>query len=173
MSNKKVWFVTGCSKGMGKALVEELIAQGYPVAGTSRSKETLEKSIGVESDSFLPLSMNVKDEMDVKNAIALATEKFDELIAIYSDDAESHSNDGSVSYGKEELIKNTRAFYDWMKGGGSRHFYNVTKEDGNIIEADWAVSAKLADGNVMALAGHNVYEFNKKHQIKKLVVTNK
>lgn len=73
MSNKKVWFVTGCSKGMGKALVEELIAQGYPVAGTGRSKETLEKSIGVESDIFLPLSMNLKDEMDVKNAIALAT----------------------------------------------------------------------------------------------------
>ena len=100
-------------------------------------------------------------------------EKFDELIAIYSDDVEAHSNDGSVSYGKKELIKNTRAFYDWMKGGESRHFYNVTKEDGNIIEADWAVSAKLADGNVMALAGHNVYEFNEKHQIKKLVVTNK
>ena len=56
--------------------MEELIAQGYPVAGTSRSKETLEKFIGVESDSFLPLSMNVKDEMDVKNAIALASEKF-------------------------------------------------------------------------------------------------
>ena len=99
--------------------------------------------------------------------------KFDELIAIYSDDTESHSNDGSVSYGKEELIRNTRAFYDWMEGGESRHFYNVTKEDGNIIEADWAVSAKLADGNVIALAGHNVYELNEKHQIKKLVVTNK
>ena len=36
--------------------------------------------------------------------------KFDELIAIYSDDIESHSNDGSVSHGKEELIKNTKAF---------------------------------------------------------------
>lgn len=40
--SKKVWLVTGCSKGLGKALVEELIAQGYPVAGTSRSKESLE-----------------------------------------------------------------------------------------------------------------------------------
>ena len=27
--SKKVWLVTGCSKGLGKALVEELIAQGY------------------------------------------------------------------------------------------------------------------------------------------------
>lgn len=100
-------------------------------------------------------------------------EKFDELIAIYADDTESHSNDGSVSHGKEELIKNTRPFHDWMKGGESRHFYHVTRDEGNIIEADWAVSAKLADGNVMALAGHNVYEFDTEHRIKKLMVTNK
>ena len=65
MSNKTVWFVTGCSKGLGRALVEELIAQGYSVAGTSRSKESLEKAIGMESSLFLPLSMNVKDETDV------------------------------------------------------------------------------------------------------------
>ena len=100
-------------------------------------------------------------------------EKFDELISIYADDTESHSNDGSISHGKEELIKNTRAFYDWMKGGESRHFYNITGEEGNVVEADWAVSAKLADGSVMALAGHNVYEFDANHRIKKLVATNK
>lgn len=100
-------------------------------------------------------------------------EKFDELIDIYADDTESHSNDGSVSHGKDELIVNTRNFYDWMKGGESRHFYNITKAEGNVVEADWAVSAKLADGNVMALQGHNVYEFNADHKIAKLVVANK
>lgn len=100
-------------------------------------------------------------------------EKFDELIGIYADDTESHSNDGSVSHGKEELIVNTRNFYNWLKGGESRHFYHVTKAEGDIVEADWAVSARLADGNVMALAGHNVYEFDDDHRIKKLVVANK
>lgn len=60
-----------------------------------------------------------------------------------------------------------------MKGGESRHFYNITKAEGNIVEADWTVSAKLADGNVMALRGHNVYEFNADHKIAKLVVANK
>ena len=100
-------------------------------------------------------------------------EKFDELIAIYADDTESHSNDGSVSHGKAELIVNTRNFYNWMLGGESRHFYHVTRDEDNIVETDWAVSARLADGNVMALAGHNVFEFNDRHQIQKLVVTNK
>lgn len=87
---KKVWLVTGCSKELGKALVEELIAQGYPVAGTSRSKESLEKNIGVESDLFLPLSMNVKDEADVKKAITQATEKFGRIDVVVNNAGFTH-----------------------------------------------------------------------------------
>lgn len=100
-------------------------------------------------------------------------ERFNELISLYAEDCESHSNDGSVSHGKQELIVNTRHFYDWMKGGESRHFCHVTSEQPDCIEVDWAVSARLADGNVMALQGHNVYQFNDRHEIKHLVVANK
>ena len=39
MKNKKVWFVTGCSKGLGHALVNELLEQGYMVSATSRNKQ--------------------------------------------------------------------------------------------------------------------------------------
>ena len=59
-----------------------------------------------------------------------------------------------------------------MKGGESRHFYHVTSEQPDRIEVDWAVSARLADGNVMALQGHNVYQFNDRHEIRHLVVAN-
>lgn len=41
MKNKKVWFVTGCSKGLGHALVNELLEQGYMVSATSRNKQAL------------------------------------------------------------------------------------------------------------------------------------
>lgn len=59
-----------------------------------------------------------------------------------------------------------------MKGGQSRHFYKITKDEGKVVEADWAASAKSANGNVMALSGHNVYIFDQNHKIKKLVVKN-
>lgn len=99
-------------------------------------------------------------------------ENFRELISLYSDDCELHSNDGSVSHDKEELIVNTRRFYDWMKGGESRHFYRVTSEQPDRIEVNWAVASRLADGNVMALQGHNIYQFNDRHEIQHLVVAN-
>ena len=49
-----MWFITGCSKGLGKSLVEELIKQGYPVAGTSRSLDNIIK-IFPQKDLFLPI----------------------------------------------------------------------------------------------------------------------
>ena len=136
MSNKKVWLVTGCSKGLGKALVEELIAQGYPVAGTSRSKESLEKSIGAESDIFLPLSMNVKEEADVKNAIALATEKFGRIDVVVNNagfthlatieemsDADAREEFDINVFGTLNVIRNV---LPQMRAQGSGHIFNVS-----------------------------------------------
>lgn len=100
-------------------------------------------------------------------------ETFDNFVKLYADDAESYSNDGSVSEGKQELINNLKNFYNSMTGGSSCHFYKVTSAEESEIEVDWAVSAKMPDENVMALSGHNVFSFNENHEISKLVVTNK
>ena len=39
MDTKKVWFVTGASKGLGLSLVKRLLNKGYKVAATSRTIE--------------------------------------------------------------------------------------------------------------------------------------
>lgn len=134
--SKKVWLVTGCSKGLGKALVEELIAQGYPVAGTSRSKESLERSIGAESDLFLPLSMNVKDEADVKKAIAQATEKFGRIDVVVNNAGFTHLatiEEMSDADAREEFDINVfgtlnviRSVLPQMRAQGSGHIFNVS-----------------------------------------------
>lgn len=134
--SKKVWLVTGCSKGLGKALVEELIAQGYPVAGTSRSKESLEKNIGVESDLFLPLSMNVKDEADVKKAITQATEKFGIIDVVVNNVGFTHLatiEEMSDADAREEFDINVfgtlnviRSVLPQMRAQKSGHIFNVS-----------------------------------------------
>lgn len=134
--SKKVWLVTGCSKGLGKALVEELIAQGYPVAGTSRSKESLEKSIGAESDLFLPLSMNVKEEADVKKAIAQATEEFGRIDVVVNNAGFTHLatiEEMSDADAREEFDINVfgtlnviRGALPQMRAQGSGHIFNVS-----------------------------------------------
>ena len=134
--SKKVWLVTGCSKGLGKALVEELIAQGHPVAGTSRNKEAFEKNIGVESNLFLPLSMNVKDETDVKKAVAQATEKFGRIDVVVNNAGFTHLatiEEMSDADAREEFDINVfgtlnviRSVLPQMRAQGSGHIFNVS-----------------------------------------------
>src|SRR5436305_1555862 len=79
MSNKKVWFVTGASKGLGLSLVKRLLNEGYQVAATSRSLSDLTKAVGSQSEQFLPLVMNIKNEESVQNAIELTISTFGKI----------------------------------------------------------------------------------------------
>lgn len=76
MENKKAWFVAGCSKGLGHALVSELLKQDYLVSATSRSTQALIEAFGVESEQFLPISMNLADEESVISALKKTMLKF-------------------------------------------------------------------------------------------------
>lgn len=69
MENKKVWFVTGASKGLGLTLVKKLLSQGYKVAATSRNSNSLVKEIGEQSADFLPLEVDLVSEASVQKAI--------------------------------------------------------------------------------------------------------
>ncbi|TPG62374.1 SDR family NAD(P)-dependent oxidoreductase [Hymenobacter nivis] len=78
-SNKKTWFVTGASKGLGLLLVQQLLAQGYAVAATSRNADDLRRAVGPPSDRFLPLQMNLADEASVGHAIQATVAAFGRL----------------------------------------------------------------------------------------------
>ena len=79
MDTKKVWFVTGASKGLGLALVKKLLAEGYPVAATSRNISELQKAVDEDSATFLPLEVDLTDEISVENAVSKTVGKFGKL----------------------------------------------------------------------------------------------
>ncbi|WP_207515821.1 SDR family NAD(P)-dependent oxidoreductase [Longitalea luteola] len=76
MSTKKVWFVTGASKGLGLTLVKRLLKEGFNVAATSRTVKSLKSEVG-NASNFLPLEADVVNETSIKNAIAKTVETFD------------------------------------------------------------------------------------------------
>nr|AGU11764.1 short chain dehydrogenase [uncultured organism] len=69
MTTKKIWFVTGASKGLGLTLVQQLLTAGYAVAATSRNVEELKHAVQPNTDQFLPLQMDLSDESSVRQAI--------------------------------------------------------------------------------------------------------
>lgn len=134
--DKKVWFVTGSSKGMGKALVQKLLAGGYRVIASSRSEQRLICEFGKESDHFLPLALNIKDETDVKQGIARAVEKFGRIDVLVNNAGYTHLatiEEMSDADAREEfnvnvfgLLNMIRNVLPVMRGQKSGHIFNVS-----------------------------------------------
>lgn len=67
--NKKVWFITGVSRGLGKSLAEEALSRGEIVIGTTRNGES---SIADKSDNLHILKLDVVLKDQVKEVVAKA-----------------------------------------------------------------------------------------------------
>lgn len=75
-SNKKVWFITGASKGFGLSIVKQLLCAGHFVAATSRDKEALVKAVSRDESNFLPLQVDLTDESSISIALQHTYKEF-------------------------------------------------------------------------------------------------
>ncbi|MFD2941372.1 oxidoreductase [Flavobacterium notoginsengisoli] len=157
MDNKKVWFITGASKGLGLELAKKLLAEGFKVAATSRSGEALIKVLGNSSENFLPLEMDLVDEKSVKNAISKTINHFKTIDVLVNNagygllgaleeltDAESRKNFEINVFGLLNVIRNTMPI---LRANNSGHIFNISSVGGYYGEfPGWGIycSTKFA-----------------------------
>jgi NAD(P)-dependent dehydrogenase (short-subunit alcohol dehydrogenase family) len=99
MDIKKVWFVTGASKGLGLSLIKQLLQAGYKVAATSRKAKDIEDVITTHKDNLLALTVDITDEASVNDAIAKTMAHFGRLDVVVN-------NAGYSIYGSVESLSN-------------------------------------------------------------------
>ncbi|MBT2619409.1 SDR family NAD(P)-dependent oxidoreductase [Chryseobacterium sp. ISL-6] len=78
MSNTKVWYITGASKGMGFSLAKQLLIKGHRVAVTSRSVNAFEQ-FSEYGDRFLPLEVDLKNESSIAESLKKTYDTFGRL----------------------------------------------------------------------------------------------
>ena len=68
----RVWFVTGCSSGLGRALAERIIAEGDLLIATARRPESLAPLEKLAPDSVRVFALDVADPDAVRRVVAEA-----------------------------------------------------------------------------------------------------
>jgi NAD(P)-dependent dehydrogenase (short-subunit alcohol dehydrogenase family) len=139
MKSKKVWLVTGASKGLGLTLVKKLLKIGYRVAATSRNLNDLSKAVG-EHENFLPLSVDLLSEKSVEAAVSGTLSKFGQLDFVVNNagygmlgaleelsDKEARENFDVNVFGSLNVI---RKALPQMRKQQSGHIFNISSIGG-------------------------------------------
>ena len=161
MGLKKVWFVTGASKGLGLSLVNQLLKAGQSVAATSRNATDLTTAVNSNSEKFLPLAVNLNDELSVEQAINATIAQFGRIDVVINN--AGYGIGGSI----EELTdEETRTAFDinvfgtlnvirkvspHLRAQRSGHIINIASIAGIVGATGWAVYS-AAKAAVIALS---------------------
>ncbi len=148
---KKVWFITGASKGLGLALVKKLLAEGHSVAATSRSIDSLIQAVGASSSLFLPLQVDLTSESSVQQAITLTHQTFGKLDIILNNagygiggsieelsDAETRTSFDVNVFATLNVIRKAMPILRQQRFG---HIINIASIAGFSANTGWAIYA--------------------------------
>lgn len=79
MSERRVWFVTGASRGLGRAVTEAALAVGDRVVGVARDIGPLAELAGSYPDTLIGLPLDVADRAAVGATVDRAVETYGRL----------------------------------------------------------------------------------------------
>ena len=74
--NTPVWFITGCSTGLGRALAELIVQRGWRVVVTARDKHAIADIERSAPELVLALSLDVTRPADIDAAVAATRDQF-------------------------------------------------------------------------------------------------
>ena len=152
MSAKKVWFVTGASKGLGLSLVKKLLQAGYSVAATSRTIDNLKIAVGSYNEKLLlPLQVNLGSATEITAAIQQTVDHFGKIDVVVNNagygigGAVEELNEKEIQQSFEvnvfAVIKVMQAVMPFFRRQHSGHIINISSIAGFAPATGWAMYA--------------------------------
>lgn len=144
-STTPIWFITGASSGLGRALAEAVLARGWRAAITARRHETLTDMQTEHGDRALTLALDVTDARSIANAVHDAETHFGAIDVLVNnagygylaaieegEDAEIRAQFETNVFG---LIGVTKHVLPGMRARRRGHIFNISSLGGLIAFA--------------------------------------
>ncbi len=141
MSDRKVWLITGASRGMGAALCKAALAAGNAVVATGRRPDKVAKALGA-SDGLLVVRLDVTSVADANAAVGAAVERFGRIDVVVNNAGVSfkgYFEEMSPDQVEQQLATNllgpmnvTRAVLPVMRRQRSGHVISISSGAGLV-----------------------------------------
>jgi NAD(P)-dependent dehydrogenase (short-subunit alcohol dehydrogenase family) len=114
----QTWFITGSSRGFGRALAEAALADGDRVVATARRPEVLDDLVQLHSADLLTLPLDVTNSREARQAFQAGVDRFGRLDVVVNN--AGYANVAPIETGEDEDF---RAQFETNFWG----VYNVSK----------------------------------------------
>jgi NAD(P)-dependent dehydrogenase (short-subunit alcohol dehydrogenase family) len=140
MSTDLVWFVTGCSTGIGRVIVETVLEAGHRAVATARNPTALADLSGRFGSRVLTLKLDVNEGSDIKSAVNAAMVRFGQIDVLINNAGyglEGAIEETPIAQAKQQFDTNffglmavTQAVLPTMRTQGSGYIVNVASVAG-------------------------------------------
>ncbi len=137
---KKVWLITGCSTGFGRALAKEVLAKGYHAAVAARNTDDVKDIVEAYPDTALAVRLDVTVAAEIKAAVEIAVQHFGQIDVLVNNAGIGYF--AAIEESEEEqvrrmfeinvfgLAKMTQAVLPVMRKQRSGHILNISSIGG-------------------------------------------
>lgn len=103
---KRVWFITGASRGIGAEIASAALAAGDHVVATARDPRRIVERFG-ESDAVLPVALDVTSERSIASAVEAALGRFGRIDVLVN-----NAGYGVIGAVEETSAEDVRRLYE-------------------------------------------------------------
>ncbi|MEV5503941.1 oxidoreductase [Nonomuraea fuscirosea] len=140
MNDTNVWFITGCSTGLGRALAGAVLDRGLRAVVTARDPEQVADLVGRHPGRALALPLDVTDGKQIEHAVAEAQRAFGRIDVLVNNAGYGYL--AAIEEGEDEqvralfdtnvhgLVDVTKAVLPAMRARRSGHIVNVSSLGG-------------------------------------------
>jgi NAD(P)-dependent dehydrogenase (short-subunit alcohol dehydrogenase family) len=151
----KVWFITGSTRGLGRAVTEVVLEAGHLVVATARKPEQLADLVKSYGDRLRTVRLDVTSPAEVQTAVAAAKEAFGRIDVVVNnagygfigafEEMTADEFKGQIDTNFWGVVNVTRAVLPVLREQGFGHIIQVTSVGGRL--------------GVPGLSGYNAAKF--------------
>jgi NAD(P)-dependent dehydrogenase (short-subunit alcohol dehydrogenase family) len=164
----KVFFLTGSSRGLGRAIAEATLSAGHRLVATARDPRSLDDLVDRYGDRILPLALDVTDALGAQDAVVAGVQAFGRLDVVVNNAGYANLaavEDITLDDFRQQVDTNlfgvvnvTKAVLPTLREQGGGHIIQVSSIGGRLATAGLSAyqAAKWAVGGFSEVLAREV-----------------